>query len=126
MNMENNGYPAKHYDLPTKRYVQTMDLKSDDNEIIRRYREAHDKEHFWTEIGRGIKAVGILEMEVYIQGTRLVMIVDAPADFDWDSGGTCGSVPVVRRQCHIRPEMADDGAYFPYLRRAITPIFKHI
>ena len=52
MNMENNGYPAKHYDQPTKRYVQTMDLKSDDNEIIRRYREAHDKEHFWTEIGR--------------------------------------------------------------------------
>ena len=85
MNMETNGYPAKHYDQPTKRYVQTMDLKSDDNEIIRRYREAHDKEYFWTEIGRGIKAVGILEMEVYIQGTRLVMIVDAPADFDWNS-----------------------------------------
>jgi L-rhamnose mutarotase len=26
-----------------------------------------------------------LEMEVYIVGDRLVMIVDAPADFDWDT-----------------------------------------
>lgn len=83
MNMENNGYPAKHYDQPTKRYVQTMDL-NDDTELIRRYREAHDKEHFWREIGEGIKQVGILEMEIYILNNRLVMIVDTPADFDWD------------------------------------------
>lgn len=79
-----NGYKTKEYGQPTKRFVQTMELK-DDCELIRKYREAHDKEHFWDEIGEGIKAVGILEMEIYILGNRLVMIVDAPVDFDWES-----------------------------------------
>lgn len=36
------------------------------------------------EIGEGIRAVGILEMELYILGTRLVMIVDMPDELDWD------------------------------------------
>ena len=81
--METKGYSSKQYTQPTKRYVQTMDL-NDDTELIRRYREAHDKEHFWKEIGEGIKQVGILEMEIYILNNRLVMIVDTPADFDWD------------------------------------------
>lgn len=81
--METNGYPSKQYAQPTKRYVQVMNLK-DDHELIRRYREAHDPEHFWREIGEGIRQVGILEMEVYISGNHLVMIVDAPLDFNWD------------------------------------------
>ena len=81
--METKGYSSKQYTQPTKRYVQTMDL-NDDTELIRRYREAHDKEHFWREIGEGIKQVGILEMEIYILNNRLVMIVDTPANFDWD------------------------------------------
>ena len=60
-----------------------MDLK-DDSLLIQKYREAHDKEHFWDEIKEGILAVGILEMEIYILKNRLVMIVDAPVDFRWD------------------------------------------
>lgn len=32
--------------------------------------------------------VGILEMEIYILGTRLFMIVETPADFDWDTAMT--------------------------------------
>ena len=78
------GYKSKKYGVPTKRFVQTMDLK-DDSELIRKYREAHDREHFWDEIKEGIKTVGILEMEIYILGNRLVMIVDAPVDFNWDT-----------------------------------------
>ncbi len=81
--METQGYKTKNFGVPTKRYCQTMQLK-DDAELIRKYREAHDKEHFWDEIRQGIKAVGILEMEIYILGNRLFMIVDAPADFNWD------------------------------------------
>ncbi len=77
------GSSIRQYGVPTKRYVQTMELK-DDVGLICRYREAHDKEHFWDEIKEGIREVGILEMEIYILGNRLVMIVDAPLDFDWD------------------------------------------
>ena len=43
------GYKSKEYGVPTKRFVQTMDLK-DDSELIRKYREAHDREHFWEYI----------------------------------------------------------------------------
>jgi len=82
--MGTQGYETKRYGVAVKRYCQTMSLK-DDSELIRRYREAHDKEHFWDEIKAGIKAVGILEMEIYIAGNRLVMIVEAPLDFDWDT-----------------------------------------
>ena len=81
--MNTEGYKSKEYGQPTKRFVQTMQLK-DDSELMKEYRKAHDKDHFWREIEEGIKAVGILEMEIYILGNRLVMIVDAPQDFDWD------------------------------------------
>ena len=77
------GIIQKHYDKPVKRYVQTMELR-DDPELIALCRKAHSEEDHWEIINEGIRAVGILEMELYILGTRLVMIVDAPEDFDWD------------------------------------------
>ena len=77
------GIIQKQYDKPVKRFVQTMELR-DDPELIALYRKAHSEEECWKEIVEGIRAVGILEMELYILGTRLVMIVDAPADFNWD------------------------------------------
>ena len=70
--------------MPVKRYVQTMDLK-DDPQLIAEYRRRHSREKAWLEIRQGIREVGILEMEVYLLGTRLVMVVDTPLDFDWDS-----------------------------------------
>lgn len=77
------GYRTKEYGQPVKRYVQTMELK-DDDKLIKKYREAHDSEHSWKEIRDGIRQVGILEMEIYIVGNRLVMVVDTPLDFNWD------------------------------------------
>lgn len=78
-----NGIPVKNYNQPVKRYVQILDLK-DNPELIQAYQEQHDAQHMWPEIMQGIREVGILEMELYIQGNRLVMIVEAPMDFDWD------------------------------------------
>lgn len=79
-----DGYNQKTFKCTTKRYVQTLDLR-DDPDMIAEYRKWHSEEFHWKEIRDGIKAVGILEMEIYILGTRLVMIVDAPEDFDWQS-----------------------------------------
>lgn len=79
-------YPLIHSNrqkMKTKRYVQTLDLH-DDPDMIREYRKWHSKEYHWKEIRDGIRAVGILEMEIYILGTRLVMVVDTPEDFDWN------------------------------------------
>ncbi|MBR6194525.1 MAG: L-rhamnose mutarotase [Prevotella sp.] len=79
-----NGYKQKNYTCKTKRYVQTLELR-DDPDMIKEYLKWHSEEYHWKEIRDGIKAVGILEMEIYILGTRLVMIVDTPEDFDWQT-----------------------------------------
>lgn len=77
-----DGYMQKTYTGKTKRYVQTLELR-DDPEMIKEYLKWHSEEHHWKEIRDGIKEVGILEMEIYILGTRLVMIVDTPEEFNW-------------------------------------------
>ena len=45
----------------------------------------HSEAEAWPEIRAGIREVGILEMEIYILGTRLFMIVETPLDFDWET-----------------------------------------
>ena len=79
-----NGYNQKQFGIPTKRYVQTLELNSSE-EARREYIKWHSEAYSWKEIRDGIREVGILEMEIYIIGNTLVMIVDAPLDFDWDS-----------------------------------------
>ena len=68
-----------------KRYVQFLEIK-DDPELMAQYRYWHSEKHHWREIREGIRAVGILEMEIYMRNNQLVMIVDAPAEFDWQEG----------------------------------------
>ncbi len=41
-------------------------------------------EEAWPEIAAGIRQVGILEMEIYLHGRRMTMIVETPEDFQWD------------------------------------------
>lgn len=77
-----DGYPVCRYEVPVKRYCQTLDLK-DNPELIAEYRRRHSKANHWSEIRDGIRQVGILEMEIYIIGSRLFMIVETPMDFDW-------------------------------------------
>lgn len=78
------GYKVRPFTQPVKRYCQTMDLR-DNPELIAEYRRRHSEGEAWQEIIDGIRSVGILEMEIYILGTRLFMIVETPLDFDWDT-----------------------------------------
>ena len=82
--MKENGYVVQEYKVPVKRYCQTMDLK-DNPELIAEYVKRHSEAEAWPEIRAGIREVGILEMESYILGTRLFMIVETPLDFDWET-----------------------------------------
>ncbi|MBQ4622265.1 MAG: L-rhamnose mutarotase [Bacteroidaceae bacterium] len=79
-----NGFTAKQHPVPVKRYCRTMDLKNDP-ELIAEYVKRHSQAEAWPEIRAGIREVGILEMEIYILGNRLFMIVETPLDFDWNS-----------------------------------------
>lgn len=84
MEAKKDGYKVQEYRQPVKRYCQTLDLK-DDPELIKEYVRRHSESESWPEIRAGIREVGILEMEIYILGTRLFMIVETPLDFDWDT-----------------------------------------
>lgn len=79
----NDGYPSKQHNQRVKRYCQTLQL-NDDAELIEEYKFWHAPENRWPEIPEGIREVGILEMELYIHGNLLFMIVETPLDFEWD------------------------------------------
>lgn len=66
-----------------KRYCKTL-LLQDDQQLIAAYKEVHAKGNTWPEIGQGMKEVGIIDMEIYLNGNRLFMIMDTVADFDHD------------------------------------------
>lgn len=79
-----DGYISRRHGRATKRYCQMLRLKPD-SRLIEEYRHWHSREGIWPEILRGIRSVGILEMEIYIEGTQLFMIIETPLDFDWDA-----------------------------------------
>ena len=84
METSKTGYQVQSYDVPVKRYCQTLDLR-DSPELIAEYRKRHSQAEAWPEILAGIREVGILEMEIYLLDTRLFMIVEVPVGFDWDA-----------------------------------------
>ena len=84
METKHIGYAVQPYQQLVKRYCQTLDLK-DDPALIAEYVKRHSEAESWPEIRAGIREVGILEMELYILGTRLFMIVETPLDFEWET-----------------------------------------
>jgi L-rhamnose mutarotase len=64
-----------------KRFCKTLTLK-DDPSLIEDYKKVHSPSEVWPEITQGMRDVGILNMEIYILGTRLFMIMDTVPDFD--------------------------------------------
>jgi L-rhamnose mutarotase len=66
-----------------QRYCLTLDLK-EDSTLIREYKYWHAAKHIWPEIPKGIREVGILDMEIYLLGSRLFMIMETAKDFDFE------------------------------------------
>lgn len=66
-----------------KRYCKTLVLQ-DDPDLIKEYKKVHAAGAAWPEITQGMIDVGIIDMEIYIAGTRLFMIMDTIPDFDHD------------------------------------------
>jgi len=64
-----------------KRYCKCIELNNDPN-LIEEYIKLHAMGAAWPEITNGMKEVGILDMEIYISGTTLFMIMDTKADFN--------------------------------------------
>ena len=77
------GHSNEYKGQSLKRYCQTLELKSDPM-LIEEYKYWHKAENRWPEIPSGIREVGILDMEIYINENRLFMIVETAPDFDWE------------------------------------------
>jgi L-rhamnose mutarotase len=66
----------------SKRYCLTLDLK-DDPRLIAEYKRYHQK--IWPEITQSIKKAGIENLEIYLLGTRLFMILEAGPGFSFEA-----------------------------------------
>jgi L-rhamnose mutarotase len=63
-----------------QRVCLTLDLK-DDPKLIAEYKRYHKK--IWPEITRSIKDSGIEDMEIYLLGTRMFMIMEVNESFSF-------------------------------------------
>ena len=70
-----------------KRYCKTLQLEND-RSLIEEYKKLHARGNAWPEITHGMKDVGILDMEIYLSGTTLFMIMDTEENFDHEKAMT--------------------------------------
>ena len=63
------------------RHCFALDLK-DQPELIERYKAFHAPGGVWPQIIQSIRKAGILDMEIYLTGNRLFMIMEVADSFD--------------------------------------------
>jgi L-rhamnose mutarotase len=75
--LRNNNYTS------FKRYCKVLKLQ-DNKDLIEKYKEVHKPGKVWPVITKGIREVGILDMEIYIHENYVFMIMDTVTDFNHD------------------------------------------
>ena len=65
----------------SRRFCLTLDLK-DDPKLIAEYKRYHQK--IWPEITESIQDSGIEDLEIYVHGNRMFMIMEANDSFSFD------------------------------------------
>jgi L-rhamnose mutarotase len=65
-----------------RRFCLTLDLK-DDPQMIAEYKRYHEK--IWPEITLSIRDSGIEDMEIYLLGTRMFMIMEVNESFSFEA-----------------------------------------
>jgi L-rhamnose mutarotase len=66
----------------SRRYCLALDLKNDPD-LIAEYKRYHEK--IWPEITKSIKDSGIEDLEIYLLGTRLFMIMQVNDSFSFSA-----------------------------------------
>lgn len=78
-----------------KRYCLALDLKSDED-LIEQYKSHHRK--VWPEIRKSISDAGIFEMDIYLVGNRLFMIMETDETFSLEAKAESDrSNPIVQK-----------------------------
>jgi L-rhamnose mutarotase len=80
-----------------KTYCLALDLK-DDPALIAEYRRWHQPEHIWPEVVRHIRQQGVLREQIFLLGTRMVMVIETCEDFSFEARNANDQAsPVMRR-----------------------------
>lgn len=66
--------------MTTQRLCFACDLK-DDAELMKLYKAHHAPGKVWSEILASIKEAGILDMEIYLVGNRMFMIMEVDENY---------------------------------------------
>lgn len=66
----------------SRRYCLALELK-DDPKLIAEYKRYHEK--IWPEITESIRDSGIEDLEIYLLGTRLFMIMEVNDSFSFEA-----------------------------------------
>ena len=66
----------------SRRFCFTLDLK-DDPALMAEYRKHHEK--IWPEITQALKDSGIEDLEIYLLGTRMFMIMEVNGKFSFEA-----------------------------------------
>lgn len=66
-----------------KRYCFALDLV-DDPQLIAEYDHWHQTENVWPAITNSIRDAGILQLEIYRTGNRLLMIMETDETFSFE------------------------------------------
>ena len=78
-----SGAPGPSGVSAPRQYCLTLSLK-DDEELIREYEEYHKPGNVWPEVTDGIRATGILDMQIYRLGLQLIMVMTVSDTFSFE------------------------------------------
>ena len=81
-----------------RRYCLTLDLK-DDPQLIAEYKKYHEK--IWPEIEASIRGPGIEDMEIYLLGTRMFIIMEVNDAFSFERKAEADRATVVLHEKDI-------------------------
>src|SRR3954469_3480446 len=66
----------------SRRFCFALDLKND-SALVADYRKYHEK--IWPEVTQSLKDSGIEDMEIYLLGTRMFMIMEVNESFSFEA-----------------------------------------
>lgn len=72
-----------------KVYCLALDLKNDPA-LIAEYKRYHEPGHIWPEVIKNIRERGILREEIFLLGTRMVMVLHTTEDFSFEDADAIG------------------------------------
>jgi L-rhamnose mutarotase len=91
----------------TQRYCLTLDL-IDDPQLIAEYRRYH--EAVWPEVTECLRETGIVDMELYLLGTRLVMVMEVDERFSFENKARIEILSRTTQRSLCAPQRQRQGA----------------